>query len=380
MAESFPTFTRLITGAPGALRSFVSWLLMLPPLRGLVFDPYLLLRELGSMLRSGLPLPRAFEALAVDQPPPVQRRLRGCLRRLEGGEPLSAAVAELPSGWYPPTLGAMVEAAERAGTLPELLDELASEMRETANLERRVAASLTYPLVVLGFASVILGVIVAKVMPVYASIYGGLDADLPLIARMLYRFGGSWVSPVLLVCFALTVLMTFAVRQPHRFGAIGRGLRRVVRALPVGRQLYRASVELRFARLLRLLLAGGVPLPEALELCQRALGDDRAGREIVAAASRIRGGEAPSAALAGLGFLSPSFLWFLEGSERRGDFLELIKAMCDTAEERLEIWLGVAHRVVEPAVIVVLGLVIGTVVVGCYQPMFDVIRLVGAGS
>ena len=111
--------------------------------------------------------------------------------------------------------------------------------------------------------------------------------------------------------------------------------------------------------------------------CNRYSACDVAGRTIVEAARRIRDGERPSEALRGLVFLSPAYVWFLAGSEERGDFLDVTRAMTETAEERLTIRLEAAERLLEPVATVLLGLVVGAVVVGLYEAMFTIIAHVG---
>lgn len=380
MTTQFPTFAHWFRSAADRSRAFGGWLLMLPPFRGLLLDPHLLLRELAATMRSGLPLPQAVASLTADQPRVIRRHLEAMAERLETGEPLSEAIDALPRSWYPSNLGAMIAAAERAGTVPQLLEELSQELMALSSLERRLSMTLVYPMVVLAFAGLILTLVIARVMPILSTLYAGLGHDeLPGLSAFLVNVIGPWAGLVVWICFAVTLVLVWGLRGPSRYGAIGSRLRAVARRLPIGRGLYAGAVELRFSRLLRLLLEGGIPLPEALDLCRTAIDDRRAGRAIVEAADRIRTGDPPSDALRGLGFLSPSFLWFLEGSEARGDFLELTRMMCETAQERLELRIDSTRRVLEPMVVVALGLVVGTIVIGCYEPMFHLIRLVGAG-
>jgi general secretion pathway protein F len=380
MSTQFPTFQSWYRTAAERSRAFGGWLLMLPPFRGLLLDPHLLLRELAATMRSGLPLPQAVASLMADQPRIIRRHLEALSERLAAGEPLSEAIDALPRSWYPSNLGAMIAAAERAGTVPQLLEELSQELMSLSSLERRLSMTLVYPMVVLAFAGVILTVVISKVMPVMSAMYVGLgEESLPRVSAFLVDVIGPWMSVVVWICFGIALVLVWGLRGPSRYGAIGSRLRAVARRLPIGRGLYAGAVELRFSRLLRLLLEGGIPLPEALDLCRTAIDDRRAGRAIVEAADRIRAGDPPSDALRGLGFLSPSFLWFLEGSEARGDFLELTRMMCETAQERLELRIDGTRRVMEPMVVVALGIVVGSIVIGCYQPMFNLIRLVGAG-
>ncbi len=367
MSNPFPTFL-------AALRRLLPWA---PGGRSLRYDPLVVLRELSSMLRSGVPLPQALSYVADGFSVAVRDRLEGVRARVEAGEPLSAALATLPPSWAPDSLRALVEAGERSGRLPELLDDLAAEHERLLALDRRVRSFTLYPLVVLTLASLILWVLTCRMLPVYATLYEHLGATLPLVTRVVFGtvgWGSGWLLLLLLATLAYQLL---TLGRPVRLAPLTRLGQRLAWRLPFVRGLRRALLEVRFARTLRLLLSAGVELPEALDRCRQVVADDRAGAALVDAAGRVRRGEAPSDALSGLGFLSPAFLWFLVGSEQRGDFVEVTGAMAAAAEEHFLTRAELLERVLEPVGTFALGLVVGSVILAAYLPVFGLIRLVG---
>jgi type II secretory pathway component PulF len=368
MKEHFPTFVSLPRKIAEAF-GFVS-------ARARLFDPLVLMRELASMLRAEIPLPQALAIVAEGQTPRVQARLGEVRERVESGESLSSALEALPSRWVPAVLRAAVAAGERSGRLPELLDEVAGELERLSLLDRRLRGIMVYPVCVLLLTVLVFHIVLWKVIPVYATLYEGLGATLPWLLQLVVK---AWrvidfLSPLIILLVA--AYLVYALVRPRGLGPstpIGRFL---ARHTPVLRDLRRSLLEVRFARTLRSLLDAGLPLPQALDLCEPVVADDRAGSEIVAACRRIRDGAPPSEALHELRFLSPAFLWFLRDTERRGDFIDVTAAMADAAEQRFIARVEVVSRVAEPVSVVALGVMVGAVVISIYQTIFGIIPLV----
>lgn len=334
-------------------------------------DPAFLYRQTASMLRSGLPLPQALAFLGDElgkSPAAILARARA---RVEAGEPLSRGLEELPARWVPPADRAAIAAGEAHGRLVEVLESLAADRERFAETESRIAAAATYPLTVLALAGLVTMIVLWKVVPTFAALFASartivpsLSAELPVSTRFLL-----WTGDHLLLYAALVAACVAAWKLGGR--------ERLLPRLPFAREVVSSSLELRFARLLSLLLSAGVPFDAALARCAAAVGDREAQGALEEAATRARSGEPPSAVLKATGLLSPGFLYLLAGSEQRGDFLEVTRAMAEAAEERLSAALDLAQRVFEPASVLLLGAVIGLIVVGAYSPMFELVGLVG---
>jgi type II secretory pathway component PulF len=369
MKKIFPTFSQWATSFNASV-----WQLFARPLG---FDPMLILRELAAMLRSGVPMDKALMLLAEGRKPRVRAVLERAARRVEAGEPLSQALEALPNRWAPGILRATVEAGERAGRLPELLDEVVSEYERLELIDRRLRSVLVYPLVVLFIAMIVISIAMEHVIPVFTTLYAGIGVDPPLLVRMV-RGGWTVIGPILyIVVPVLLVYLALSLSRKRAFRGSSGLSSGLAWRLPVVRGLRRALIEIRFARSMRALVEAGVPLPEALDLCERIVADDLAGQAIVESCRRIRDGEKPSVALRGLTFLSPAFLWFLSDTENRGDFLEVTGAMAEAAEERFQTRVEIIERVLEPAITVVLGVFLGAVVIAVYQGMFEISTLAG---
>lgn len=341
------------------------------------FDPTLVFRQLASMLRSGVGLPQALGYLAEEFDGRVNRRLLAVRDRVEAGEPLSAAMAQLPSRWLPIETLAAIAAGERTGRLPEVLDGLARERELALGFTARMRGVVVYPLLLLVMAGLVLSIVLGKVIPTFAALYAALGSTLPWGTRMVIA---AWQPVVVPLVFVSLYLLARSVRAwfdpalpilPFGLGS------KLGRRLPFFRGIHLSLLEMRFARTLALLLEAGVPMPDAIDLTAAVIGPSDDATALADAARKVRDGVRPSEALAGLPFLSPSFLFFLGDSEKRGDFVEISRAMAVAAEERFESRVDVATRILEPATIVAVGVLIGFVVIHLYAPLFGLYGKVG---
>lgn len=360
MKNPLPTLTRLSKDA----LDYVPFLGRARSLALRKFDRGLLYRQLSSMLRGGIPLPQAIGFLTEEFRPDISARLSDVRRSLEAGTPLSASIVPLPEGWIPREDRAAIAAGERAGRLPDVLEGLATDCERQLLLANRVRSVMAYPVTVLALSIFVATVILFKVSPTFEAFYGALSAPLPTSLAVLLAIDRLVVRSFWLVVPAFVVWRVWL-----------RG--RIAPRLPVIRTIDASLVELRFARLLSLLLSANVPFDEALTLCEPGAGRPDLSRQVRDATARVRNGEKPSDALRDLSFLSPVFLWFLAGSENRGDFVAVTAAAAETAEERYLATLDLAQRIAEPLTVALLGLVVGLLVVSCYGPMFQMLSLVG---
>jgi general secretion pathway protein F len=375
--SSFPTFSRFFRALPEAARAvargiFGGW----DRARLGRFDSGLFCRQLASMLAGNIPLPQALAYLADEFAPDIAERIGAARSAVAEGRPLSEALAELPDAWVPATWRAAVAAGERSGRLPEVLEMLASESETVEEAARQARGLLVYPLTVLCIAGLVVSVVFWKVIPMFTSLYGALRAELPLGTRAMIAAARFLSTPASFVLGGLVLYVLLVIFVPRLALPLRGPITRLLLRLPVVSSLWLSIVELRFARSLRIMVDAGVPLPEALDRSEQVVGDSRAGVELVRAARRIREGELPSEALKGVGAIAPAFVWFIAGTEQRGDFLDITAAMAEAAQEKLRTRIQLVLRVVEPVSIVCLGLIIGFVVIHIYWPMFKLPTLV----
>ena len=325
--------------------------------------------ELVALLEAGLSLVEAIDALTEkERDEPVRQLLEGLRRRLYEGQSLSAALAEFPSS-FPSLYVATVHASERSGAIAEALRRFVAYQQQIDLLKKRLINASIYPAVLLAAGTLVLLFLVAYVVPRFSGIYEDIGGDLPFASKVLMQWGR------LLEAHGLAVLAGF-------LGAVGLAVHGVLRPgfrAALGRQLARIPmvgyrIELyQLARLYRtvgMLLRGGLPVVTAFEMTGGLLAV--AARPRLAAATRaVREGRSLTDSLTDQGLTTPVAERMLQVGERSGNMGEMMERIASFYDEELSRFVDLATRLIEPAMMTVIGLVIGVIVVLMYFPIFE---------
>jgi general secretion pathway protein F len=323
-------------------------------------------RQLGGLLKSGLPLPQALVAVGRDSESEALQSITESLRAaVDEGESFSNALAR--SGEFDEATVASVRAGERAGDLPGVATLLAGRAEQTERMHARGRLALTYPILLLAGATVISVGMASWVLPAAQSFYGESRPPGP---GQLFRL--AYVLPVFFALIGLCGLVLVAAhRFPGAFPWMRPTLDRWLLRLPVWRDYYRATLLARFARVLSLLLRSGMPLDEALPLAGQGSGSSVVADECQRAARAVREGDrATSVWKAGAAF-SPAALWSLKVAEERGDLEQTLAALADYFEESAEVGAATFLTTVEPLAIAIVGLLVLATVLSIVLPTFQ---------
>jgi general secretion pathway protein F len=325
--------------------------------------------ELVALLEAGLSLVEAIDALTEkERDESVRHLLEGLRGRLYEGQSLSAALGEFP-GSFPPLYVATVRATERSGAIAEALRRFVAYQQQIDLLKKRLVNASIYPAVLLAAGSLVLLFLVAYVVPRFSGIYEEMGGELPLASRLLMQWGrllDAHGAAVLAGVLAVLALAAWGVRRPGVRAAAGRQLAR----LPgIGYQLELYQLA-RLYRTVGMLLRGGLPVVTAFEMTRGLLAE--AARPRLAAATRaVREGRSLTDSLAAQGLTTPVAERMLRVAERSGNMGEMMERIAAFYDEALSRFVDVATRLIEPAMMTVIGLVIGLVVVLMYFPIFE---------
>jgi len=325
--------------------------------------------ELVALLEAGLSLVEAIEALTEkERDESVRHLLEGVRRRLYEGQNLSVALGEYPS-CFPTLYVATVRASERSGAIPEALRRFVAYQQQIDLLKKRLINASIYPAVLLAAGSLVLLFLVGYVVPRFSGIYEEVGGELPFASRMLMQWGRLLQAHGLAVLggfLALGALAGWGVLRPAVRAALGRLLARFPM---VGRriELYQLA---RLYRTVGMLLRGGLPVVTAFEMTRGLLA--AAARPRLAAATRaVREGRSLTEALAAQGLTTPVAERMLRVGERSGNMGEMMERIAAFYDEELSRFVDLATRLIEPAMMTVIGLVIGVIVVLMYFPIFE---------
>ena len=325
--------------------------------------------ELVALLEAGLSLVEAIDALTEkERDEAIRSMLEGLRRRLYEGQSLSTALGEFPS-CFPPLYVATVRASERSGAISEALRRFVAYQEQLDLLKKRLINASIYPAVLLGAGAVVVIFLVAYVIPRFSGIYEDMGGELPLASRLLMQWGRFLNAHGLavLVGFAVsTASVVYGALQPSFRRAVGRAFARIP---AVGHQLELYELA-RLYRTVGMLLRGGLPVVTAFEMTRGLLA--AVSQPKLAAATRaVREGMSLTDSLTSTGLTTPVAERMLQVGERSGNMGEMMERIAGFYDAELARFVEVATRLIEPAMMTVIGLVIGGIVVLMYFPIFE---------
>jgi type IV pilus assembly protein PilC len=334
-----------------------------------------LVQELLSLMRAGLPLPEAL-ALAADRPaePLLAQVLGRVLKDVREGALFSQACAAHPDIFDAMFIAAL-RTGEKTGEMPAVLARHLEFLRRRAALGKKISQALAYPVFLLVVLGVILGVMFVFVMPRFVSMYASFDAKLPAPTQLL--LSAVTYSPVIvLACCALGAAALFGWRS---YSAKPEGRLKIdqwkLRA-PLAGDAVRTAAVAHLARSLATLLAGGTSLVEALRIVQESFSNRAFAQRVAEAAESVTQGESFAKAARAAGLMPETAVKMLQVGEASGGLDRMLGEIAQYYEEVLENRLGRVMALVEPMLVLLMGLMIGGIIIVMYLPIFSLAEVI----
>lgn len=334
-------------------------------------------QELATLLKAGMPLVQSLDILRSRVEHPTFRPvLDEVYESVRAGSSLSEAFGA-HGDLFPAAYGASLLAGEKSGSLDVVLRRYVAYMKVIGGVKRRTLAALVYPAVLIAVALVVVGIIVLKVVPEFAAFYDSFGAELPLVTRIIVK-SATFVRSQILLLTGAAILIGVAgwswVRQAGQRALVDRSILRV----PWAGSTIRRFATSQMARTLSTLLGGGLPLVSAIDIASRSMTNRFLSSEMRAVGQRVREGEAFSAAVAARGQFPDVFIKMAEVGEATGALQEMMGSLADFYDEEIEAELGRFVSLVEPVLLIVMGLVIASLLLALYMPLFQLTSVVGA--
>jgi general secretion pathway protein F len=325
--------------------------------------------ELAALLDAGLGIVDAIRTLGLKEREMAARRaIERIALDLSQGQPFSKALAN-QSDTFPPLLVAAAAASEQTGDLVPALRRYSAHLETLNALRGKVLGAAVYPALLLTVGSLVVLFLLGVVVPRFAQLLEGAHKDLPLASSLLLSWGktiGAHPSLFFGIVCAGGVLLTAVVLRAVRSGWQVPGLQRLWVLGPLLRRFRHAQ----FYRTSAMLVQGGIPALRAFGMSRPLLTPEDQ-RELDQATKSIGEGQRIGPALAKATIADPVALRMLEVAQRTGRLAEALARIADFQDSQLARAVGVASRLVEPALMIVIGLVIGAIVVLMYLPIFD---------
>lgn len=336
----------------------------LAPFRQASHAPTLIiaLRTLGILLAMGLPIRRALE-IVIDSTrrQAFREGFSAVLASVENGESLGAAMHR-HSDLFSPMVIALIHAGERGGVLAETLERYAHHLEQHDVLRRRLLTMMIYPSAVLCTALGLVGFLLVSILPMFATLFEQLRVEEPLLLRM------ALALPSLFSAFNCTLaLLLFCLLA----AAISRNRAKI--RLPLIEPLREKAVTASFARALASLLKAGVPLPEALHCVRPVLGLKRYREALDQILSSLRDGNTLAGACEVQGIFDPLFVHFIRVGEETGTLDLQLFRLAEWFEREVHEATARAAALIEPALILGIGALVGTIVFSVFVPLYSLV-------
>lgn len=332
-------------------------------------------RQLATMVDSGIPLVQALDVLAEQIEKPGFKKVVATLRDdIETGSSLSDALSHHPQVFSELFVN-MVRAGESSGMLDDILERLANYFEKTGALQRKVKSSFIYPGLVMSMAIIITSILIFKVVPTFKGIFDSLGGELPLITRWLISFSNLAKSgaPFLLAGIFLIGFMFTRIIRTER----GRmRFDKTMLHLPIFGMLLRKVAIARFSRTLSTLVKSGVPILNSLEIVAKTAGNMVIKMAVEQVRTSIREGENIAEPLARSGVFPPMVTRMIGVGEQTGELEKMLAKIADFYEEQVDVAVSGLTSLIEPVIIVFLGVVVGGIVAAMFLPIFKITQLI----
>ena len=341
-------------------------------------DLVLFTRQLSTMIDAGISLVQAMTALYEQCDPRRQRNLRFVISdvttRVQGGESFHESISKHPRV-FNRLFTSMVKAGETGGLLAEILDRLAGFLEANARLKKKIKSAMTYPVIVVCIAFGITTFLIVRVVPIFGEIFKDFGAKLPAPTQFLIDVSdfvrGEW--------FFLIAIIGGAIFGSRAFLRSKRGKQWADRwklKLPVFGPLIHKICMSRFARTFAQLIRSGVPILEVLDIVGGSSGNHVIETSIKSVSADVEKGDNLSTALSKKKIFPPMLLRMVAAGEATGKIDNMLEKMADFWDEEIEAMLDALTSLIEPMLIVFLGVIVGGIVIAMFLPIFKLNEVV----
>ena len=332
-------------------------------------------QELATLLKAGMPLVQSLDILRQRVANPTFKAvLDEIYEKVKAGTALSDAIAEHP-GLFPPVYAASLMAGERTGNLDEVIRRYVAYEKVIGAVKRRTISALIYPAILATLMLILIGIIVLRVVPAFSEFYGQFGRALPLSTRIVVGFSTAIVRNFPLIVTTLAIAAIGLVAWWKQAGQRTR-IDRMLLELPWAGDTIRKFATSQLARTLGTLLGGGIPLVNALEIAGRSMSNRFLAGEIEEVGRRVREGESFARAMLARRVFPDVAVKMVEVGESTGALQEMLNSLAEFYDEEIETEVTRFITLIEPMILVIMGVVIALVVLSLYMPLFELSSVV----
>ncbi len=334
-------------------------------------------RQLSTIVSAGLPLLQGLDILADQtEDPNFARVIDGIAQDVESGETFSDALRKYPKA-FPELYVSMIRAGEAGGNLDSVLLQLADYLESSEELKRRIRSAMTYPVVAFSMIILIASGVIIFVVPQFAEIFGSFGRKLPAPTQFLIDLSQVLRTPYAWFIIIGSIIGIYAFLRIYKSTEIGRyNLDQLKLRMPVFGDLIRKVSISRFTQTLGTLIKSGVPILQALEIAERTSGNEVFAKAIRQAGESVRNGETLSEPLGRSGVFPTMVTRMIAVGEKTGELESMLRKISDFYDSEVRAKVDGLTSLIEPMLIGVMGLVVGSIIVALFLPILQLSSLV----
>jgi type IV pilus assembly protein PilC len=327
-------------------------------------------QELATLLKAGMPLVQSLDILRRRVANPLLKSVLDDVHdRVRAGNSLSEAF-EAHGTLFPGVYTASLLAGEKSGNLEQVIRRYVAYVKVVASVKRKTVSALVYPAILLALSLIVVAIIVLRVVPEFGLFYAQLSEELPLSTRIIVAVS-DFVGRYFLLLAGSVVAAAAAIwmwlQRPGQRQLFDRWVLRVPGLGPIAGKFATSQAS----RTLATLLGGGIPLVNAIDVSARAIRNQHIAHELTRAGQQVREGRALSTAMAESGAFQDVAIKMVEVGESTGALQEMLHSLSDFYDEEIETNLGRFVTLIEPILLIVMGLVIAGLLLSLYMPLFN---------
>jgi type IV pilus assembly protein PilC len=333
-------------------------------------------RQFSVMLDAGLPLVQCLEILGGQEENKAFASMINDVRAdVESGSSVAEAMKKHPKA-FDNLFVNMVAAGEAGGILDVILQRLSNYIEKAVKLNSQVKAALIYPIAVLVIAALVVFIILWKVIPVFAQLFSGLGGEMPFLTRMVIG-ASNFVGRYFIFIFMVIGAGMVAIQRYHNTYRGRRVLDGLLLKFPIIGMLLRKIAVARFCRTLATLTASGVPILDGLEITAKTAGNAIIEDAVMAVRKSVEEGKTISEPLAETKVFPAMVVQMINVGEQTGALDQMLSKIADFYEDEVDTAVTGLMKLIEPLMISILGVVIGTIVAAMYLPLYSILTKIG---
>ncbi len=327
-------------------------------------------QELATLLKAGMPLVQSLDILRKRVSNPVFKSvLNDVYDRVRAGSSLSESF-EAHGAMFPGVYTASLMAGEKSGNLEQVIRRYVAYVKVVEGVRRKVISALIYPAVLLSLSVIVVGILMLRVVPQFSGYYEQFGQELPLSTRVIVAvssYATAYFTAFLVLAAAVGVAVWAWLKRPGERERVDRWILR----LPMLGSVARKFATSQASRTLATLLGGGIPLVNAIDVAARSIKNRYMARELHKASQQVREGRALAAAMTDSGAFPDVALKMVEVGEQTGALQEMLNSLSDFYDEEIETNLDRFVTLVEPILLIIMGIVIAGLLLALYMPLFN---------